>query len=95
VKLYDEKVWVDVKIPGGIDQVSLRVRLFRLDAEDSRVFGVDKWSVYLRVEEIDIYGPGDEQPRHYQKIRTYTSGPDHKRIREAIAAIDGFKESGT
>lgn len=99
LKLYDEKVWRQNEFKVGeveaFQQFCLRVRLFRLTAKDG-TYTVETWPVYLLVEQMETYDPVGEElvsgryPQRYQKLRTYVTGNDSSRIRQAIAVIDAF-----
>jgi len=105
-KLYDEKVFREVSPapwslddPSSVDTYYLRVRLFKAVAVDRRGMHSELWTVYLRVSEDTIYaGSPDEnipgiksrQGKTYLRTRTYTTGPDSKRIRECVESINEF-----
>ena len=99
LKLYDEEVYREISPPPWApedDKVCdisyLRVRLFRGDVRDGS-FNPDTWTVYLLSEEYQAFKgePGPARgPKRNSRTRTYTTGPDSERIRQAIDILDGF-----
>lgn len=104
IKLYDEEVSREVSPPPHdpnnekvCDIFYLRVRLFKGDVRDGS-FNLDTWTVYLLSEEYQAFEgePGSGRgPKKHSKTRTYTAGPDSKRIRQAVALCDSFEGKRT
>ena len=99
LKLYDEEVSREISPPShdpenknACDISYLRVRLFRGDVRDGS-FNPDTWTVYLLSEEYQAF-EGEPSPtrgpKKNSRTRTYTTGPDSERIRQAISILDGF-----
>ncbi|KKL69597.1 hypothetical protein LCGC14_2113380 [marine sediment metagenome] len=99
IKLYDEEVYREISPPpwapedkSACDLFYLRVRLFRADIKDG-AFNTDTWTVYLLSEEHQTF-EGEPNPTRGPKknsiTRTYTTGPDSERIRQAIDILDRF-----
>lgn len=99
IKLYDEEVWREIspvswapEDKSSCDIFYLRVRLFRDDVRDGS-FKPDTWTVYLLSEEYQTFegkpGPA-RRAKMNSRTRTYVTGPDSERIRQAISILDGF-----
>ena len=99
LKLYDEEVCREIFPPPwapednkACDIYYLRVRLFRADVRDGS-FNPDTWTVYLLSEEYRAFEgePGPARgPKKNSRTRTYTTGPDSERIRQAINILNRF-----
>ncbi|KKK79739.1 hypothetical protein LCGC14_2830460, partial [marine sediment metagenome] len=99
LKLYDEEVYREISPPPwapedkiACDIFYLRVRLFRADVRDGS-FNPDAWTVYLLSEEQQTFTgePGPTRgPKTSSRTRTYGTGSDSERIRQAISILDGF-----
>lgn len=78
------------------DYFTLKVRLFKDEISSRRLYV----PVYVLVEDTESYvGDPDDDPntrdgvgKLSRQVRTYTTGPDSRNIRRAIAIIDNFKE---
>ena len=100
IKLYDEEISREVSPPPHdpenktvCDIYYLRIRLFRSDIRDVRPLGMDTWTIYLLFEEYrDFVGdPAVEREcKEHSRTRSYVTGTDSERIRQAISVIDGF-----
>lgn len=100
--LYDERKTRDmpqtwVREDGeykGVDMFYLRVRLFKAEVIVRKdILGVDRMPLYFLLEEYESYEGDPDNHRgqvKHTKRRTYTTGPDSKRIRQAVALCDGF-----
>ena len=99
IKLYDEEVYREISPPSwapednkACDIFYFRVRLFRGDVRDGS-FNPDTWTVYLLSEEYKAFegepGPARE-PKKNSRTRTYVTGSDSERIRQAIDILDRF-----
>ncbi len=100
IKLYDEETSREVSPPPhdpenkqACDIYYLRVRLFRSDIRDIQLSRTDTWAVYLLSEEYQDF-VGDpavtRKSKEHSKTRSYVTGTDSERIRQAISIIDGF-----
>ena len=79
----------------GVDMFYLRVRLFKAEVTVRKdILGVGRVPLYFLLEEYESYeGDPDTHsrgPLKHTKKRTYTTGPDSKRIRQAVAICDSF-----
>ncbi len=100
VKLYDEEISRKISPPPhdpenkeACDIYYLRVRLFRSDIRDARIVGADEWTIYLLSEEYRSFvgDPAVERGcKEHSRTRSYVTGTDSERIRQAISIIDGF-----
>ncbi len=99
IKLYDEEVYREISPPpwapkdkAACDIFYLRVRLFRTDIKDG-FYNANTWTVYLLSEEYQTF-EGEPSPtrgpKKNSRTRTYVTGPDSERIRQAISILDGF-----
>lgn len=80
----------------GIDMLYLRVRLLKTVAEvkSNGGLGVERWPIYFLLEERKSFegDPADHrESRKRTRVRTYTTGPDSKRIRQAVALADSLE----
>lgn len=102
-KLYDEEqvrevpqTWEheDGSKEDGIDLFYLRVRLFKTVAQGERNQAshfTDRWPVYFILEEYTSWeGEVVRYPSRRTKKRSYTTGPDSRRIRQCVNILDGF-----
>ncbi len=100
--LYDERkvreipqTWVreDDKYD-GVDLFYLRVRLFKAEVVVRKdILGVDSIPLYCLLEEYESFEgdpDNDRGPHQHTKTRTYTTGPDSKRIRQAVEIASAF-----
>jgi len=78
----------------GVDVLYLRVRLFKAEAIVQRnIMGVDRVPFYFLLEEYESFEGDPENhrgPSRHTKKRTYITGPDSKRIRQAVSLCDSF-----
>ena len=78
----------------GVDMFYLRVRLFKSEVVVRRdIMGVDRVPIYFLLEEDESFEgdpQDDRQPRTHSNRRTYTTGPDSKRIRQAVEIASAF-----
>jgi hypothetical protein len=77
------------------DTLFRRVRLFKVDASISRNrsahLGLQSFPLYVIVEDVcDWIGEDPQWPISRQKKRTYVTGRDSTRIRQAAAIADAY-----
>ena len=105
-KLYDETVGRHEEIKIGPpdaakhevwnDYREYRVRLFKEIMDDYHIMNIDKFPIYLLVEEYEYYNNSPSNisghPLRNTRKKAYVSGSDSDHIRKAIELIDKFKD---
>ena len=103
LKLYDEEISREVSPPphdpenkSACDLYYLHVRLFKSELRDDRLLDTDTWTLYLLNEKYTTFEgePGSVRKlKRNSRTRTYVTGTDSERIRQAISILDGFVAS--